>query len=64
MASSAGYLNTHRVILFSSYSDYALSVAHEYLVVIASDPGRDGHVLLYPYQYIQSVMTSFYLLEI
>jgi hypothetical protein len=30
--------------------DHALSVAHECLVVIASDPGRDGHVLLYPYQ--------------
>jgi hypothetical protein len=50
MASSAGYLNTHRVTLFSSYSDHVLSVAHECLVVIASDPGRDGHILLYPYQ--------------
>jgi hypothetical protein len=50
MASSAGYLNTHRVILFSSYSDPALFVAHECLVVIASGSGCDGHVLLYPYQ--------------
>jgi hypothetical protein len=50
MASSAGYLDTHRVTLFSSFSDHALSVAHECLVVIASDPGRDGHVLFYPYQ--------------
>jgi hypothetical protein len=50
MASSAGYLNMHRVTLFSSYSDHALSVAHECLVVITSDPERDGHVLLYPYQ--------------
>jgi hypothetical protein len=50
MVSSAGYLNTHRVTLFSSYSGHALSVAHECLVVIASDYGCDGHVLLYPYQ--------------
>jgi hypothetical protein len=49
MASSTGYLNTHRVTLFSSYSDRTLSVAHECLVVIVSDLGCDGHVLLYFY---------------
>jgi hypothetical protein len=47
MASSTSYLNTHRVTLISSYSDRALFVAHECLVVIMSDLGCDDHILLY-----------------
>jgi hypothetical protein len=49
MASSTSYLNTHRVTLFSLYSDRTLSVAHKCLLVIVSDLGRDGRILLYFY---------------
>jgi hypothetical protein len=49
MTSSTSYLSTHRVTLFSSYPDRTLLVAHECLVVIVSDLGCNGHVLLYFY---------------
>jgi hypothetical protein len=64
MASSTSYLNARRVTLFYSYSGHALFVAHVYLVIIVSNLGCDGYVLLHLYQQIRSVMTSFYLLEI
>jgi hypothetical protein len=49
MASNTSYLNMHRVTLFSLYSDRALFVAHECLVVIVSDLGCDGRILLHLY---------------
>jgi hypothetical protein len=49
MTSSTSYLNKHRVTLVPSCFGPVLLVTHECLVVIASDLGCDGYILLYSY---------------